>query len=210
MLSFVACGSTPQKNEDETKVPEEKPFVYNYGFHEQVMPFWQSDVIYNESVLLLEETPGGVASGKLMLEPEEIYSIRDYSLKREWKRGVDWDYKDGKIIRLEGSDIPYFTEENLHGRDLMRRSYGENGEIIRKPFEVENPTFQTVSGEDTVIYTETPLIFEYQIFVTYKYKQGAYKGPVQQYSGDKLPLLEEKIRNGEDIRMLLLGDRPRM
>ena len=205
MLSCFAGGCQPQK-ENNTEKPEEKPFVYDYGFHEQVMPFWQSDVIYNEPVLLLEETPGGVSSGKLMLEPAEIYSVRDYSLKREWKRGVDWEYRDGKIVRLDGSDIPYFTEENLHGRDLMRRSYGENGEIIREPFGVENPTFQTVSGEDTVIYTETPLIFEYQIFVTYKYKEGSYKGPVQPYLGDKLPLLEQKIRTGEDIRMLLLGD----
>ena len=133
MLSCFAGGCQPQR-ENNTEKPEEKPFVYDYGFHEQVMPFWQSDVIYNEPVLLLEETPGGVSSGKLMLEPAEIYSVRDYSLKREWKRGVDWEYRDGKIVRLDGSDIPYFTEENLHGRDLMRRSYGENGEIIREPF----------------------------------------------------------------------------
>lgn len=202
MLNCVACGKEPQTKEPE----QERPFEYSYGLREMTMPFWQSDVIYNEPILLLEETPGGISSGKLMQAPEEIYSVRDYSLKKEWKRGVDWEYQDGKIVRLEGSDIPYFTEENLHGRDLMRRRYGENGEIIKEPFGVENPTFQTVSGEDTVLYTETPLIFEYQIFVTYKYNPETYTGPKQAYLGDKLPLLEKKIRNGEDIRMLLLGD----
>ena len=200
MMCSAACGKQPQEEE------KEQPFEYNYNFERQIMPFWQSDVIYNEPVLLLEESAGGIASGKLMQNPLEIYSVRDYSLKREWKRGVDWEYQNGKIVRLANSDIPYFTAENMHGRDLMRRSYGENGEIIRTPFEVQAPWFQTVSGEDTVIYTETPLIFEYQIFVTYRFRQSEYTGPVQSYQGDKLPLLEKKIRKGEPIRMLLLGD----
>ena len=124
MMCSAACGKQPQEEE------KEQPFEYNYNFERQIMPFWQSDVIYNEPVLLLEESAGGIASGKLMQNPLEIYSVRDYSLKREWKRGVDWEYQNGKIVRLANSDIPYFTAENMHGRDLMRRSYGENGEII--------------------------------------------------------------------------------
>lgn len=194
MALCISCNN----NEKEEK------FVYNYGFNEIVEPFWTSDIIYNESVLLLEETVGGVASGKLMVEPQEIYSVRDYSLKREWVSGKDFEYKDGKLIRLEGSNIPYFTQENMHGRQLKRRSYGENGEIITTDF--PDTFFQTVSGEDTVIYTENPIIFEHQIFVTYKYKKGAYTGPKQEFLGDKLPLLQNKIRKGEDINILLLGD----
>lgn len=206
-MAFSSCGGkTPESGSQSETRKEDKEFVYNYGFEESVRPFWQSDVIYNEPILLLDSGDGNAANGKLMCDVEEIYSVRDYSQKREWKRGVDWDYVDGKIVRVGDSDIPYFTTENMHGRDLYRRSYGDNGEIIKTPFDAHAPYFQTVSGEDTVIYTETPLIFEYQIFVTYRYKKGAYTGPVQQYLGDSLPLFENKIRKGEKIKMLLLGD----
>ena len=204
-MMATSCGGNKPASDSQSE-PEDKEFVYNYGFEESVRPFWQSDVIYNEPILLLDSGDGNPASGKLMCDVEEIYSVRDYAQKKEWVRGVDWDYVNGKIVRVGNSDIPYFTTENMHGRDLYRRSYDENGNVVRTPFGVEAPWFQTVSGEDTVIYTETPLIFEYQIFVTYRYKEGAYKGPVQQYIGDNLPLFENKIRKHEKIKMLLLGD----
>lgn len=204
MLTTSCAGDNPESSSQS--VAEKEEFVYDYGFEESVMPFWLSDVIYNEPILLLDDGDGKAAHGRLMCDAEEIYSVRDYSQKREWVRGVDWDFVDGEVVRVGNSDIPFFTSENMRGRDLYRRSYGENGEIVRTPFDASTPYFQTVSGEDTVIYTETPLIFEYQIFVTYRYKKGAYRGPVQQYLGDGLPLLENKIRKGEKIKMLLLGD----
>ena len=43
-------------------------------------PVWEGDTLYNESVLLVEDADGR-AQAPLLYPPEEILSVRDYTLK---------------------------------------------------------------------------------------------------------------------------------
>lgn len=197
LIASTGCGTGTEK------------FEYKYDAEEIVRPIWETDVIYNETVLLLEETPGGVASGKLRFTPKEILSIRDSSLKYEFKEGTDWEYKDGKICRIDGSVIPYFTEKNTYGEELYYRNFNpETGELSEGiPYDEDAQTkFQTVDGEHTAVWLEDTTLLEHLINVTYRYDPADYTGPKQQYEGDRLPRLQQKIENGEEIKMLVLGD----
>ena len=82
-----------------------KEVTYNYGFDQMKEVFWESDIVYNESVVMLKDEIG--TSGSLMFTPKKIVSVRDYSLEVEYKEGVDWEFRDGKLWMLEGSSMAY-------------------------------------------------------------------------------------------------------
>ena len=83
-----------------------------------------------------------------------------YIRKREYKEGKDWQWIKGtnRIVRPEGSDIPYFTEEMLSGKE-------ENGEFIP-----EFPAWTDGRSRfGACLYCVTDLIYEKQICVSYEY-----------------------------------------
>jgi len=131
-------------------------------------------------------------------------------LKYEFKKGVDWEYKDGKICRIAGSKIPFFTEKNTYGEELNYRVFNpETGDLELIPYDYESGVqtkFQTVEGEHTAVWLEDTTLLEHLINVTYRYNPEDYEGPRQTYEGDRLPRLQQKIENGENVKMLVLGD----
>ena len=91
---------------------------YAFDKAQMVQPFWYGNVMYNESLCLIEREDGS-KTGDLLLTPKRIVSVRNNALKREYVEGADWEWDEGtKTIRwLEGSSIPYFTADDIAGKD---------------------------------------------------------------------------------------------
>ncbi len=171
----------------------EKP-VYKYDFNEMAMPYWAGNTMYNESTLLLEGGDGSI-SANLAHVPDSVLSIRDFTLEKEFKQGVDYTVSGRTITRLEhqDNDMPYFTGANIRGEGIS-----------------VNPAIKNCNeGEDPgdVLFTDTMEIFMRQIFVTYKFSDSEKASvPRQDYAGGRLLSLQNSLVTGEDLSILVLGD----
>jgi lysophospholipase L1-like esterase len=166
----------------------EDPYVYRYGESEMYEKFWDSEVIHNETICLIEDDTG-VASGSLFYEPDKIISVRDYTLKNEYVEGTDYSVSGNKIVRLDGSSMPYFTEANVKGEDLPE-DYGLS-------------TYNAKEGK--IVFTEGAGIVMHQIAVTYSHKD-SWSYDVPKYLGGNLPNTEKALKEGGDLQIVFYGD----
>lgn len=179
----------------------EEDMQYSYNIEDQFIPFWERNVMYNESACFIEEN--GVISAKLLCTPESIISVRDWSLKNQYVEGRDyiWDEGTKTLIRLEGSSIPYFTPGQLAGEN-------EQGEKVPQ----FNGNYETDFDEQgrsrfgNALYCIGEFLYSRQFNVTYTYNPEEFAGPVAEYEGDKLPKTMEKLNNGEELNVVFYGD----
>jgi lysophospholipase L1-like esterase len=100
-------------NPGESSSPE-KPAV---SIAQYMNPFWVSDTVFNETILLLSEN-GGKAGGRLLFNPSEILSIRSYDLKNSFSEGADYSIDGKSIIKTDGSLIPSVADTSFSSKDL--------------------------------------------------------------------------------------------
>jgi hypothetical protein len=73
---------------------------------EYLKPFWKSDTIYNETVLLYSEK-GKTASGRLLFNPDKIISVRSFDLKTAYR-----GYRiSGRTI--SGPELPFRADTSF-------------------------------------------------------------------------------------------------
>lgn len=151
-------------------------------------PFWESELMVNESVTMIKGEDSLPAQAPLMYAPTEIISVRNSALDTEYLQGVDYVI-EGNIIKLtENSRIKSYEYE-----DIYPSSYTNAGSLRKR-----------VSGG--YIYCPEGLFFHNgQLAVTYKHEADAtFVGA--EYQGDKLASLNSKLAKGEDVNVLLYGD----
>ena len=82
-----------------------------------LQPFWKSDTVYNETILLLSEN-GVSASGKLLFNPSAILSVKSFDLTAGYYEGVDYTLNGNIITKIGSSSIPYKTDSFFPKNDL--------------------------------------------------------------------------------------------
>ncbi len=135
-------------------------------------PFWTSDTIFNETVLLYS-AGGQAAQGRLLYQPDQILSIKSFDGTVTYEKGTDYTLQDKTIIRRQqGGDL---NSGNVHSRMPFR---ADTSFDTKKDFAWYNLQSQWV-------------------VVTYTHKD-LWTGPVPGYKGDRMPhtmrRLEEMIR----------------
>ena len=155
--------------------------------------------MYNEAMGMMKREDGSIW-GRLLFVPTRINAVVDVYQKKEYKEGKDWQWIKGtnRIVRPEGSDIPYFTEEMLSGKE-------ENGEFIP-----EFPAWTDGRSRfGACLYCVTDLIYEKQICVSYEYdlsqvkSEGIASTPCQ--SGC-LVRTNARLKEGRDLKVLFYGE----
>lgn len=181
--SLAACTPTGSGSDADSSTQEG---VYMYGDEQKYQKFWEDQTIYNETVCLVEED--GQIYGNLLFEPTEVISVRDYTTEKEIDPS-EYRIEGNRIIRAEGSSLPYFTQENLRGENL--------------PSEYAIDTYQ--GKEHPIMFTEGPGIVMHQLNVTYRHA-GSWDGYKPGYLGADLPKTIEKLRNREHLTIGFYGD----
>jgi lysophospholipase L1-like esterase len=75
-------------------------------------PFWKSDTIYNETVLMFSVN-GKPADGKLLYIPSQTISVRSFDLKKTYEPGIDYS-TEGNVIKLTpNSKIPFKSDTSF-------------------------------------------------------------------------------------------------
>ena len=182
-VSLAACTPTGSGSGADSSTQEG---VYMYGDEQKYQKFWEDQTVYNETVCLVEE--GGQIYGNLLFEPTEVISVRDYTTEKEIDPS-EYRIEGNRIIRAEGSSLPYFTQENLRGENL--------------PSEYAIDTYQ--GKEHPIMFTEGPGIVMHQLNVTYRHA-GSWDGYKPGYLGADLPKTIEKLRNREHLTIGFYGD----
>lgn len=152
-----------------------------------MIPVWDSDIIYNESCLMIKDKNQATARASLMFKPEEIISVRDSSLNKEYKKGVDWNIRGNEIYLTENSSIPFMTYAELNPKNTI------SGKTQKK------------KSSGNVFFSEGSYFHTRQIFVTYKTKE-KWTGEKPEYQINTLPKTINKLKNKENVKVCLYGD----
>ena len=88
-------------NADRTII-KHKPIV---DLDQYMRPFWNSDTIYNETVLLYSSN-GKPAEGKLLFQPDKILSVRSFDLHTTYTSGKDYSLNGNVMQRITNSALP--------------------------------------------------------------------------------------------------------
>ncbi len=173
---------------------------YTYTAAQRIAAFWKNSTMYNESITMMKRSSGEIYA-KTLFVPTKINAVVDVYLQKEYKEGVDWEWVKGtnKIKWLSGSSIPYFTDNDLSGKD-------SKGNYIPE-FPAWSDGGRSRFGN--ALYCVSSFLYEKQICISYTYDtaQVAKQGiKYAQYQGDKLKNTQNKLKNRGNLKVLFYGD----
>lgn len=163
-------------------------YKYNYDVAAQYQKVWLSDVIYNETCCLIERDNGEIY-GELLHEVKDLISVRDYTLKTEIDPS-NYRVEGNKIYWVENSTLPYFTKENLEGKNI--------------PDQYAIGTYDGPNGSK-IMFTEGAGIVMHHIAVTYHHTE-SWDGTFPSAQKEKLSKTIQKLENKEQLNVVFYGD----
>lgn len=155
-----------------------------YDLNTWIAPYWDGCITYHESVMFV-----GDEGAPLMYAPEAVLSVRSFDLKTEYVEGVDYEIKDGRIYRLEGSEMPHFTWDEFYPKSKETSVSGNAFAGSEKPY---------------VIFSEGTYFHKNQVFVTYTHAANTDLFVPQRSA--KLNKFVEKLERGESVNLVFFGD----
>ncbi|MBQ8428795.1 MAG: SGNH/GDSL hydrolase family protein [Clostridia bacterium] len=203
--SSTSVNDGPSEEEIEQAMKEDK----------LVTPFWNSDVMYDETVILVAPTDGdgkitALPSAKLLFEAEEILEVKQYfhvdngNQIKNFTQDVDFTYADGVLTAVGtiGEDLfgmptvnttlPYVTDKQAKGIEAFPGLGTTTG-------------IPSSEGEWEIPFTESYQIVQMQLSVTYRHS-GEWTGAKPAYQGETLSTVVNKLKNKEDTEILIFGD----
>jgi len=85
---------------------------------EYMKPFWKSDTIYNETVLLYSKS-GAPANGKLLFMPDKILSVKNFSQTANYWHPVDYSLEGNVIMRAQNSHMPFRADTSFDTKNNL-------------------------------------------------------------------------------------------
>lgn len=152
--------------------------------------------MYNETGAIVGES-GEI---ELMYNPTEIHSVRSYDLKTTYTEGVDYIVEGKKIKRIPTGSLPYWGLEEYY-----RPTQGTIP-IQIDPWSIEDEYYSQLSGYRYLHYEDNnAFITSKQIAVTYRHND-IYSGEYPKEQSDKLASVLDKIKNYQDVNVVVYGD----
>lgn len=156
---FAGCGDekpqTPGNNGGtEQEKPGEKEEEKMLCKTDAYKPFWKEKKIRNESVVMVLGDDGRI-TGKLLFAPTRVISVNDYTLTKTYDPS-QYVIEGNTIIAKTPAAMPYFTEDQLEGKDLDRLKLGLE-------------TYDAKANGEKIVFTEGDGIIKMQTMVTYEY-----------------------------------------
>lgn len=157
-------------------------------------PYYEGDVVYYETCMFIGEE----SCVHTLFPIEEMISVLNYSLNEKYEEGIDYIFKGNTIQRLKGSRMPYFEP-----KDIFLQEPNDKGTLLEI---IDKDILKSCPGAKYFLYGEQDTFTKKQIAVTYKHKEGEWKGTRAKYQGDKLSAFLKKIQNHEKATIVFTGD----
>ena len=195
-LTLCACADNTESNSDkkfvdQTVIEENIKDLNKYSLNEYMLPYWSSDVIYNESVMPLLNEDGTMDPIELMYDIDRIVSVKSTFLNRTFEPHKDYIVTDGKLLLLTDGQIP-FVEYLVMYPDAKLAA-------------ISGGAVQPHKTKGYMYFAEGSTFHSMQLAVTYIPK-GKWDGPVPEKKADLLPKTMAKLKSGEDLKITLYGD----
>lgn len=149
-------------------------------------PIWNTDVMYEESLLMVRDEAGR-AEAQLLFDPIEIIRVENLAKGEVYQETVDYLVENGKIVLTENSRIFAFGPQEL---------FPENPQ--------PGESFPMPGGNS--LFHEGAFFVERQIAVTYRCEKGQWKGIVPKKAEKELSRSLGLLKEGKPFRMVLFGD----
>ena len=183
----------PSSSAEPSASPEPSPVPYSFTTEDMAYPFWKSGIMRNEIITFQRGSDDSITA-KLLFKPTAITCVKDNSLKITLKEGVHYAYDPAnpKVLTwLPGDDefvIPFFEKDDL--TSAHQDSCGASGII------------------GNCMYCVGPWLYEKQLHITYTYDLSDFgaASSVASYAGDKLPKTISKLKNKEELNLVIYGD----
>lgn len=215
LAALGACGGENTDGKESGGVPSSSEETTEKA-DTLVKNFWDSDVMYDETVILVAETDEGgeivsLPAGNLLFKADEILEVKQYFHADNagvvsFQQGVDYEYADGTITAkgtlkedIEGkktsveTSMPYITDRQWKGLDVFPGCGTTNTGI------------PSSEGDWQIPYTESYQIVQMQISVTYRHTEKWTKS-VPAYQGETLSRVVSKLKRKEKTEILVFGD----
>ena len=185
----MAKAQTENANAIIAKYTEAELDSSSYELDKYMIPYWDTDIIYNEGVYPLLNSNGTMSPTTLMYDIDKVISVRSSTLETEYKEGVDYTVtSDGKLQILTTGSIPcvkyrqhYYTYNASNTYKMLKGGY--------------------------VRFEEGKGIPSIQLAVTYTVKPGStWSGYLPSNQGESLPNTRSKLENGENLNIVFFGD----
>ena len=150
-----------------------------------LLPVWEGNISYNESVLPVENEYGGIDPIHLLYPIEEIISVQNAEMTKTYQEGIDYVVSKGRLIIADDGNIPVLPYTEFHP------TTGEAG-------------FESNEG-GYVCFHEGSWFHERQLVITYKH-EAADTDYVPESKANLLPNVTQKLSNKETLDILVFGD----
>lgn len=157
-----------------------------YNEKEYLTPFWSTDTMYNESVLMVSPDSVSPAEASLLFPPLKIISVKDASLETTYTENIDWVYANGKLRLLPGSKAVFMTNQQLYPT-------------------TKGATMDKIGG-GYVLFYEGHYFHDKQLAVTYAHEKNVWKGPIPQYADTNLPKTTQKLIQRKPLKIVFYGN----
>lgn len=168
----------------------EQSAVGYYRLEQALLPAWQGEIVYNESVMFVPDPRSGeIGPGHLLYEPDEVLHVYSANMQTQYCRGVDYEVEGNLLYRNPGGSIPCFTRDEY---------------FLREPASV---AIESTDCPGRYVRYE-PGGVEYlrrQVAVTYCHS-GRWEGVVPEAQGHHLPETMKRLRSGRPLHLLIYGD----
>lgn len=158
---------------------------------ESLRPFWRSDTMHGESVLFLQEAPGGTPRASLLMPPKRILELRSPDGATAYREGRDYVWKPGErqITLPPGSQIAFYKPADL-----------------RRPAKSQPYALTHRDGNGEIRFGAGHEYHDMQVTVTYQFDPAAWTGPRPSFAEKQLPRAIERLRAKQPLTIALLGD----
>jgi lysophospholipase L1-like esterase len=163
---------------------------FKESVNDYLAPLWKTEKVINETVMFVGEDD----VAELLYEPEEILSVRNYRLDRNYQPDEDYLLEGKRIRRGRNSAIPYWDQQAYYAPDYNVFAIGAKEEICEK-----------MGGKRYLKYGEGDTFTSKQIAVSY-IRKDTFAGEIPRGKCEKFPKVLARLRRGERLKFLFYGD----
>lgn len=154
-------------------------------------PFWEGDSVEGESVLFIRDPQTGIARGLLLFPVVKGLDVRNSAGDAAYEEGRDFTWQAGsrEIVLPAGSRIVSALPAEL-----------------RRPAGSQKYRLTHRDGDGEILFGAGHEYQDLQTAISYSHVPDSWKGPVPKFAGKALPRSSGKLREGQPLSIVLLGD----
>ena len=157
-----------------------------WSFEEGMLPVWDTDTVYGESLTMLRDETGA-ARAPLLYTPRQVLYVTNAAGTEEYTEGVDWYVEDGKFCLTETSRCFAFTEAELYPAEP-----------------IEGKSFAKPGGN--ILFGEGNFFHMRQLAVTYIPERCDWPGVRPACAREQLPRTWAALSEKRPLHVVLYGD----